>query len=250
VTGHAPQSAAVGFEFHFRPAGRTDQNFEKFSADCHGCLKMFLQRLVYQRSVCVVLFHFLGKARDLDDHSLVRAFPDDLFTDAGLYTEFHAAIVQRQQFRRKSDGAPHGRRGSMPDIHVCPDRIVAGIEHREDQIAASPLHTENHLGSGKHARAVYSQKFDGVIVSNLDQFLTFRANLVVSHSYGDDSRTAGIGVSLATLLLNVQRRMQKRTGETCCAVDHFCSFERAVKEKNYGRKKYRCIRDLSNARNR
>jgi len=93
VTGHAPEPAAVGFQFHFGPASRTDQDFEEFCADCH----VFIKRLVYLIGGLslgrIVLFHFPRKAGNVYDDPLVRAFTNNLFTPARLHPEFRAPFV-------------------------------------------------------------------------------------------------------------------------------------------------------------
>jgi hypothetical protein len=42
MAGDAPKAAAIRLQFYFRPAGGTDQDFEKVGADCH------LEITVYQ----------------------------------------------------------------------------------------------------------------------------------------------------------------------------------------------------------
>ena len=87
VTGYAPEPAPIGFQFHFCPASRTDQNLEEFCADCH----LFIKRLVYLTRIA--LFNFRGKPGDVNDHSLMSAFPYNLFTPARFHPEFDAPSV-------------------------------------------------------------------------------------------------------------------------------------------------------------
>jgi hypothetical protein len=63
------------------------------------------------------------------------------------------------------------------------DRIAAGIDHGKDQIAASSLHKQNHLGSGQDTRALGTEEFNGLIMAHFNSFFTLRAYLKLGHGF-------------------------------------------------------------------
>src|ERR1700722_17056789 len=131
--------------------------------------------------------NLFGEARYLNDRSLMGALANYLFADPGFHTKLGAPAIHGCQLREDGQLRPDWRGGAVPNIYVRPNRVMPRIEHGQNQVAAGPLHGENHLRSGKDARAFIAQESNRAVVTDFDNFLAPRADLVVSHSFCTDS---------------------------------------------------------------
>ena len=92
----------------------------------------------------LLLRHARGELGDVDDDALVRAFADLLFLVAGFHAELHAPAIHRDHLRGERHAHADGRGGQVPHIDVGAHGIAAGIQQREQRVAAAALHVPDH----------------------------------------------------------------------------------------------------------
>ena len=148
MAGNAAQAAAIGLEFNFGPARRTNENFEQIGTDGH---------------VSTSLSAGLCKAAGVDDRPQMRSFADQFVAHAGFHAKLAAPRRHFHQFRLVGNRSVFRCRGSVPDVDVYSDGGHTFGEHLRHEVATRPFHEQDHPRSRQNACAARSQKRNDIL---------------------------------------------------------------------------------------
>ena len=113
------------------------------------------------------------------------AVADDLVPVRKGDLKHHAPIRRTHKRNPERDLGPDWRGADVEELDICPNTVLAGIRHREKEVAAGKLGILDHRGSGIDAD-LGTHKVDGTPIIDGDvsnQILTSFDHGVISHPY-------------------------------------------------------------------
>src|SRR3954469_16128981 len=119
------------------------------------------------------------------DGPFVPAVADDLVPVGKGGLKHHAPNRRTHKRNPERDLGLNRRGADVEELDICPNTVLAGTRHREEEVAASKLGILDHRGSGIDAD-LGTQKVDGTAIIDgemANQILTSFDHGVISHPY-------------------------------------------------------------------